>query len=203
MRKKMIVIVGLSCLMSGTVIGATVGTKITAELLQMKVVKDNQQVLKGTKVISYNGSTYVPLRAFGEVTGTAINYKDGVIYLGNNNTIVSNTTQSNNTESISPYWNSIPSADESKVTKITQSRYFNDRQKYIDKAHQLIKATLKDPMSAVFDYERDGIPEMWVSSDGSVVLSIKCRAKNSFGGYDVDSVAIFFENGDLNNYTMI
>ena len=203
MRKKMIIIVGLSCLMSGTIIGATVRTKITAELLQMKVVKDNQQVLKDTKVISYNGSTYVPLRAFGEVTGTAINYKDGVIYLGNNNTIVSNTAQSNNTESISTYWNSIPSADESKVTKITESRYFNDRQKYIDKAHQLIKATLKDPMSAVFDYERDGIPQMWVSSDGAVVLSIKCRAKNSFGGYDVDSVAVFFENGNLNNYTMI
>lgn len=73
------------CLVSGTILGATVGTRITAQLLQMKIVKDNEQVLKDTKVISYDGATYVPLRAFGDITGVKIDYKDGVIYLGDNN----------------------------------------------------------------------------------------------------------------------
>lgn len=197
--KKMVLVIGCSCLMTGTVVGATVGTKITAQLLQMKIVKDNQQVLKDTKVISYNGSTYVPLRAFGEVTGVAIDYKDGTVYLGNNNT----SSTENTTESVSPYWTTLPSLDKSaNVTKITESKYFNDRQKYVDKAHKIIGETLKDPMSAVFDYNRDGIPEMWVTQDGTLVVCVKYKAKNSYGGYGDGSAVVSFENGDLNNYKL-
>lgn len=196
--KRFIIIVGMLCLVSGTVLGATVGTKITAQLLQMKIVKDNQQVLKDTKVISYNNSTYVPLRAFGDVTGVKIDYKDGVIYLGDNNIIINAPS-----ETINPYWTILPSLDKNaSVTKITDSKYFNDRQKYVDKAHKVIGATLKDPMSAIFDFERDGIPEMWVTKDGTLVVCVDYRAKNSYGGYETGSNVVMFKNGDLNNYEL-
>lgn len=92
--KKAMIILGTSCLMTGTILGATVGTKITAQLVQMKIIKDNQQVLKNTNVISYNGSTYVPLRAFSEVTGVGVQYVNGTIYLGNNNTISQSSSSS-------------------------------------------------------------------------------------------------------------
>lgn len=196
--KRFIIIVGMLCLVSGTVLGATVGTKITAQLLQMKIVKDNQQVLKDTKTISYNNSTYVPLRAFGDVTGVKIDYKDGVIYLGDNNTIINAPS-----ETINPYWTILPSLDKNaSVTKITESKYFNDRQQYVDKAHKVIGATLKDPMSAIFDFERDGIPEMWVTKDGTLVVCVDYRAKNSYGGYETGSNVVMFKNGDLNNYKL-
>lgn len=92
MKRKTLILVVLS-IMCGTVLGATGAVKITAELMQTKIVKDNKQVLNDTKVISYKGTTYVPLRAFAEVTGVEVNYSNGTIYLGDNSQLLSNTSK--------------------------------------------------------------------------------------------------------------
>lgn len=76
-------IIPFTCvLLVGITVGAATGSKITAEL-------KNQQVnYKGTtiieEVISYEGSTYVPLRSFSEIVDLPASYKDGVIFLGKN-----------------------------------------------------------------------------------------------------------------------
>lgn len=80
--KKLTVLLSVACLSSGVLMGS-VGTTIKAQLQNMNIVKDGNYVLQGTKVISYNGTTYVPLRAFGEVTGVDVSYNNGTVYLGN------------------------------------------------------------------------------------------------------------------------
>ncbi|PHV72200.1 hypothetical protein CS063_01625 [Sporanaerobium hydrogeniformans] len=67
-------------LLLGATIGAS-GVKITAELKTQKVSYNGN--VSDQEVIAYNGSTYVPLRKFGELVNIPVNYKDGVVYLGN------------------------------------------------------------------------------------------------------------------------
>lgn len=74
-------IISFTCvLLVGITVGAATGSKITAELrnqqVQYKGITSNQ------KVISYNGSTYVPLRSFGEMVEIPVRYSDGIVYMG-------------------------------------------------------------------------------------------------------------------------
>lgn len=78
----------LSVILSGTIclgIGAATGSKITSTLIQQPIVSNGVTSIK--QVISYNNSTYVPLREFANMTGTSVDYKNGKIYLGANNTV--------------------------------------------------------------------------------------------------------------------
>jgi len=82
-NKSLIMLVGCVSICSA-VFGAT-GMKISAELKQQKIVCNGSEQVK--QIVSYNGTTYVPLRQFGEMTGISINYNNGIIYVGENNTI--------------------------------------------------------------------------------------------------------------------
>lgn len=82
-KRNLVMLVGCISICSA-VFGAT-AQKISAELKQQKIVCNGSAQTK--EVISYNGTTYVPLRQFGEMTGTSINYDSGVIYVGENNTV--------------------------------------------------------------------------------------------------------------------
>ncbi|WP_410496510.1 DUF5067 domain-containing protein [Cellulosilyticum sp. ST5] len=78
----------LSIVLSGTIclgIGAATGSKITATLMQQPIVSNG--VTSTKEVISYKNSTYVPLREFANMTGTSVDYKNGKIYVGANNTV--------------------------------------------------------------------------------------------------------------------
>lgn len=194
---KSLVVLGMATIMcSSTVFGATENKKVEATLVTNKVVKDNQQVLEGTELINYNGSLYVPLRKFGEVADITINYKDGVVYLGDNNTISVDSTN-NTTNLYSKYEDVLPSMNKNGgATKVKNTEYYKNLQDYIDEAHRLIKGTLKDPMSVVFDYDREGYPEIWVS-DGVLVVCVKYKAKNGFGGYEDGSEVVTFTGFDI------
>ncbi|MFD0714202.1 stalk domain-containing protein [Paenibacillus sp. GCM10027626] len=84
MKKRLVVIVSAAALSVGLVAGAAAGPtleKITASLnwgLKFKVDgKDwNAQDAKGTKLapITYNNTTYLPVRAVSELVGTAVDY---------------------------------------------------------------------------------------------------------------------------------
>lgn len=82
MRKSLLFI---GTLLIAFTIGAAAGTKITAEL-QNKSISYNGN-LSSRKVISYKGSTYVPLKEFSTLTNISLDIKNGVIYLGENNTV--------------------------------------------------------------------------------------------------------------------
>lgn len=69
-------IVGVSCVS----VGAVTGSKITATLIQQPIVSGNNTSIK--QAISYNNTTYVPLREFSAMTGTSVDYKNGIIYIG-------------------------------------------------------------------------------------------------------------------------
>lgn len=79
-KRKITILFGILCLLSGTVLGS-VGTTIKARLVQMNILKDGQQVAKGVNVISYNGTTYMPLKTVGDVAGLQVVCKDGAITL--------------------------------------------------------------------------------------------------------------------------
>lgn len=76
--KKLVIFIGV--LLTGVTIGAATGSKITAELKSQKVNYNGS--LSNQQVISYNGSTYVPLRSFGELVDIPVSYSSGVVYMG-------------------------------------------------------------------------------------------------------------------------
>lgn len=77
--KKSRIIAGALLLTSFTV-GAATGTKITAELKSQQISYNGSNVSK--KVVSYDGTTYVPLREFSQLVGIPVEYKNNIIYLG-------------------------------------------------------------------------------------------------------------------------
>ena len=79
MKKKMfwVVVISLGASFS---LGAATGVKITAELKQQNIIQAGKTMSK--EVVTYKGTTYVPLREFANLVGININYKDGNIYLG-------------------------------------------------------------------------------------------------------------------------
>lgn len=78
-NKKWIGILVVALGMSFT-LGAASGQKITAELKNQGIVVKGNKVEK--QVISYNETTYVPLREFSSLLQEKVDYKDGLIYLG-------------------------------------------------------------------------------------------------------------------------
>lgn len=80
--KKLVIFMGV--LLAGVTIGAATGSKITAELRSQKVNYNGS--LSNQEVISYNGSTYVPLKSFGELVDIPVSYNKGIIYLGSSTT---------------------------------------------------------------------------------------------------------------------
>lgn len=79
--KKVLAFLGV--LLLGVTVGAATGVKITAELKNQKINFNGN--LSNQEIISYKGSTYVPLRAFSNLVNIPVNYKDGIIYLGEDN----------------------------------------------------------------------------------------------------------------------
>lgn len=84
MNKKLALFISMLTIGAFTV-GAATGTKITATLMQQPIVLDGTTNTK--QVINYNNSTYVPLREFANMTGISVNYQNGKIYVGENNTV--------------------------------------------------------------------------------------------------------------------
>jgi len=76
--KKGLLFIGI--LLIAFTVGAATGTKITAELRNQSINYNGN--LSGQQVISYKGTTYVPLKAFSSLVGVSVNYKDGIVYLG-------------------------------------------------------------------------------------------------------------------------
>lgn len=83
--KKKAILFAMAFTVLGATVGAATGSKITATLIQQPIVCNGSTTTKS--VISYNGTTYVPLREFGSLTGTSINYQNGKVYVGSNNTV--------------------------------------------------------------------------------------------------------------------
>lgn len=77
---KKIAVFACSLFLLGGVVGAATGIKISAELKPQNVISNGETY--NQQVISYKGSTYVPLRSFGDLVGVSVDYKDGNIYLG-------------------------------------------------------------------------------------------------------------------------
>lgn len=79
MKKKMfwVVVISLGASFS---LGAATGVKITAELKQQNIIQAGKTMSK--EVVTYKGTTYVPLREFANLVGVNIDYKEGNIYLG-------------------------------------------------------------------------------------------------------------------------
>lgn len=78
-------IIPFTCvLLVGITVGAATGSKITAELRNQQV--QYKGITSTQKVISYNGSTYVPLKSFGELIDIPVSYNKGIIYLGSSTT---------------------------------------------------------------------------------------------------------------------
>lgn len=80
------------------------GTTVTVSAFTHKVVSANMKTqaisYKGSilnqEILTYNNTTYVPLRNFSELVGMPIDYKNGTIYLNdtpsnsNNNSVINN-----------------------------------------------------------------------------------------------------------------
>ena len=79
--KKGLIAFGLASIMCFS-IGAATGASIQANLVNQQIVCHDTNYSK--QVISYNNTTYVPLREFGELVQTDIDCKNGVIYVGEN-----------------------------------------------------------------------------------------------------------------------
>lgn len=60
-------------------VGAATGVKISAELKNQPMKVNGTSVTK--EVITYNNTTYVPLRQAGEMLGASVGYQDGVVVL--------------------------------------------------------------------------------------------------------------------------
>lgn len=86
--KKGLIALGLAGIMCFS-IGAATGASVQASLINQQIVCHDTNYSK--QVISYNNTTYVPLREFGDLTQTNINYQNGIIYVGEN-TIAPTTT---------------------------------------------------------------------------------------------------------------
>ena len=69
------------------VYGVTTIQKINATLKPVQVKLNNEDVLQGVKCVEYNGTTYVPLRSFSSTLDTTVDYKGGVIYMENEETV--------------------------------------------------------------------------------------------------------------------
>ncbi len=61
-------------------VGAATGTRISAMLQNQRVYFNGDYYTE--RVISYNGTTYVPLRRFSNMLDVPVNYQNNVIYLG-------------------------------------------------------------------------------------------------------------------------
>lgn len=77
-RSKIITIFGIICISSS--ISAATALKISAELKKQDIVKNGEVISK--QVISYKGTTYVPLREFAELVNVDVSYNKGYIYIG-------------------------------------------------------------------------------------------------------------------------
>lgn len=84
MKKKMILFALSFTLLGGTLGAVTTTKKITAELKGQNIVLSGS--VQTQQIISYNGTTYVPLRSFANLVGTQVDYKNGNIYLGEQTT---------------------------------------------------------------------------------------------------------------------
>lgn len=60
-------------------VGAATGIKISAELKNQPMKVNGTSVTK--EVITYNNTTYVPLRQAGEMLGASVSYENGVVVL--------------------------------------------------------------------------------------------------------------------------
>ena len=60
-------------------VGAATGVKISAELKNQPMQVNGTSVTK--EVITYNNTTYVPLRQVGEMLGASVGYQDGIVVL--------------------------------------------------------------------------------------------------------------------------
>jgi hypothetical protein len=80
--KKSLLFIGT--LLLAFTIGAATGTKISATLQNQSIVYNGATSTQ--KVISYNGTTYVPLRGFSDLVKIPVKYSNSTIYLGANNT---------------------------------------------------------------------------------------------------------------------
>ena len=65
-------------------VGAATGVKISAELKNQAMKVNGTSTSK--EVISYNNTTYVPLRQIGEMLDAKIDYKDGTVIVETENT---------------------------------------------------------------------------------------------------------------------
>jgi len=111
----------LGVLLLGASVGAATGVTITATLKNQAISYNG--ALSSQQVVSYKGTTYVPLRSFSTLLDVPVDYKEGTIYLGANNTITAPvaTTKDKFTFSINGASTGISSYDNKTVAIIDMS----------------------------------------------------------------------------------
>ncbi len=77
-RSKILTMIGVICISSS--ISAATTLKISAELKKQNIIKNGEVINK--QVISYKGTTYVPLREFADLVNVDVSYDKGYIYIG-------------------------------------------------------------------------------------------------------------------------
>ena len=80
MRNKKFIVTAVVALGLCFSVGAATGVKINA-MLKDQAMKVNGKTTT-SQVIAYNNATYVPLRQVGEMLGAKVDYKDGVVIIG-------------------------------------------------------------------------------------------------------------------------
>ncbi|MGL5677676.1 MAG: hypothetical protein ACRDDX_14800 [Cellulosilyticaceae bacterium] len=81
MKKQFGKYVLVACMASATTLIAATPT-ISAILKKQEINYEGNVSTK--EVVSYNNTTYVPLREFSKLVGIPVDYKNGIIYLGDN-----------------------------------------------------------------------------------------------------------------------
>lgn len=93
----------------------------------ISVTMKSQDIVYGEKTIKrqvmvYNNTTYVPLRDLSEIAGISVDYIDGVIYLGNHDNGLNNTSNSSEVDHTSNNTSSTPATDNEGVLYIGKNK---------------------------------------------------------------------------------
>lgn len=84
-------------LLFGSIVGASTLITDNVYLSSHKVTVDGKEYKPTASVLNYSGTTYVPLREFGTITGSSVDFSNGTIIIKKPTTSTSTTTPSTGT----------------------------------------------------------------------------------------------------------
>lgn len=177
-------------------IGAASGIKINAELKQQLIAVNGQKATK--QVVLHKGTTYVPLRDFGSMVGTSIDYKDGIIYVGGGDSSSSTNSTTNTTT-----YSRINPAPIGATQKITVKDYVNEYTAEIC-VKEVIRgnaAWTKIKEANMFNDEAPSGKEYILAKISVKAISVADDKKLDISGYDFDAYST--TNSKYEKYSVV